>query len=201
MEIPTEIKGKWNMHCRSRCRRGRMGLVSLRVLRPIVFVPHGAKEHHGTFPTGPTDAPFSISNHHTVTLHPYSWNVFHRPHNPPPPFSISNPHTVTLHAYPQTFVPVSRGCTPPPLTYAHTKTIMKAPPHTHPPPHPSLLPPSSLLPFPWRLMVGRVGPFLFAGSLYVLCVFTSLHTTSLKSTYTVCKYADLHLPRVCWCVS
>ena len=61
-----------------------MGLVSLRVLRPRVFVPPGAKEHHGTFPTGPTTPPFSISNHHTVTLHPYPGNVSHRPHYPPP---------------------------------------------------------------------------------------------------------------------
>ena len=75
-----------------------MGLVSLRVFLPAVFVPHGAKEHHGAFPTGPTTPPFSISNHHTVTLHPYPWNISHRPHRPPPPhFSISNHHTVTLH--------------------------------------------------------------------------------------------------------
>ena len=57
-----------------------MGLVSLRVLRPVVFVPHGAKEHNGTFATGPTTPPFSTPKHHTVTLHPYPWNVSHWPH-------------------------------------------------------------------------------------------------------------------------
>ena len=146
-KMKKRIKGKWNIHCRSRCPRRKIGLVSLWVLRPVVFVPHGAKEHHGMFPTGPTTPPFSISNHHTVTLNPYQWKVSHRPHYPPPSQSLTTtpaPCTPT----PRLLSLLAVVAPPPPLTYAHTKTMIKAPPHTHPPPHLSLLPPSSILPFP-----------------------------------------------------
>ena len=127
---------------------------------------------HGAFPTSPTTAPFSISNHHTVTLPPY----------------------------PQTFVPVSRGCTPPsPHISTHKDddkgTSTHQSPPTHIPPFFFLLPPLPLAP-----KVGRVCPFHFARSLYVLWMFPLLHTTSMKISQTACRYVDLHLCAVCWCV-
>ena len=120
-KMKGRIKGTWNIHCRSRCQRGRMGFVSLRVLCLVVFVPHGAKEHHGTFPTGTTPTPSQ-----SLTTIPSPCTPTHGmfPSDPtippPPPFSISIHHTVTVHPYPQTFVLVSRACNQ--LLPSHTHT-------------------------------------------------------------------------------
>ena len=142
-----QIEGKWNIHCRSRCRRGRIGLVSLPVLRPVVFVPHGAKGHNERFrpaPLLPASQSLTTTPSHCTRTH----RMVLTGRTTPTPFSISNYHTITMHPYPQKFVPLAAGAPPPPLKFAHTKTMMKAPPHTHPLPHQSLLPPSSMLPFP-----------------------------------------------------
>ena len=143
-----------------------MGLVSLRVLRPVVFVPHEAKEHHGTFATGPTTPPFSISIHHTVTLHPYPWNISQRPITPP--FSISNHHNVTLHPYPQAFVPVSRGCTPH-SPHIHTHKDDDEGTSTHPSPPTPVLPSSFLYP-PLLLAVKDTQGMPFSFCRFFICV-------------------------------
>ena len=98
-----------------------------------------------------------------MTPHPYPWSVSHRPHYPPT-FSISNHHNVTLHPYPQTFVPVSRGYTPPsPNIRTHKDD---ASPPTNIPPSSFLYPP---LPLADKLREGM--PFSFCRFLIcVMCV-------------------------------
>ena len=163
------ITGKWNIHCRSRCRRGRMGFVSLRVLSPVVFVPRGAKEHHGTFPNGPTTNPFSFSNHHAATLHPYPWNVSHRSHYPCPLLNLSPPHRHPA-PLPPDFCPGSSACTPPPPS-PHIRTHKDDDEGTciHPSP-PTPVSPSSFLypPLPLAVKVREGMPFSFGR--FFICV-------------------------------
>ena len=88
------IKAKWQIFSRSRSLQGRMGLVSLRVIRPAVFLPRGAQEHHRTYPTGPLLPPSQ-----SLTIRP--------PHCTPTPKPLS-------------LLAVGAPL-PPPHTYTHTQ--------------------------------------------------------------------------------